>query len=140
MKTEHKRNLLMVSHCVPHRGSSAPRHAAWLLLKRASGTRHIHLVALADMPVNLRWFRELSARTEQITLVPSGAFGGRRRMRSHIEQSIRRGEFDKVISTTPELWTVVEEVSASQGIQIEPWTEAGAPMIIRPEKLLRKAA
>ena len=105
-------SLLMISACVPA-PNHPRRHQAWRLLEAASQQHSVHLVCVADGPVNLQDWRRLDESVGSHVLLPQR--GGRALQRAIREIAARwqtTTAFEVVMCDMPELWPAVSPIDA----------------------------
>lgn len=107
--SEKPHRLLMVSHCMPQRGSG-PRGRAWQLLASAARTHDVYLIAVPNALVTLDQWRAASHKTQRITLATSRDAASLRQT----AHAWRRDEpFDAMLCTDAKLWRQMKDLPAT---------------------------
>lgn len=113
MPADDRPKLLMLSHCVPHALGGSSRARTWQLLRQASQTHQIYLIATLDAPVCLSQWQPVYNLTRRMVLETRPRLWRGPRIGHTLSAWHGAEGFDAVMVTHPSLWRHIASMNQS---------------------------
>ncbi|GAB4192895.1 MAG: hypothetical protein Kow00105_06960 [Phycisphaeraceae bacterium] len=112
--THNRPTLLMFSDCFPIPDGSPRRARAWDLLRCASTTHRVCLVAEMDGPINLQQWRQVANLTERVFIESRSArWRLQRKPPLELQGLISQQRFEVLLANSPKAWPMFGHIEAS---------------------------